>query len=75
MAFSQTDLDNINAAIATGEMTVEFNGRRVTYRSIAELKEARSIVASDLAAATNTGAGGGVRRGSYRVNFQTLRGD
>ena len=52
MAFTQTDLDNINAAIATGEMTVEVNGRRVTYRSITDLERARSIIQGDLAATT-----------------------
>ena len=72
MAFSQTDLDNINSAIATGEMSVEFNGRRVTYRSIADLKEARNIVVADLAAASNSSTT--VRRGNYRVNFSTHRG-
>lgn len=73
MAFTQTDLDNINSAIATGEMSVEFNGRKVVYRSVADLEKARSIVAADLAAATSTGAS--TRRGNYRVNFATHRGD
>lgn len=69
MAFTQTDLDNINAAIATGEMTVEVNGRRVTYRSIADLEKARTIIQGDLAAATP----GSPRRGNFTVRFATAR--
>lgn len=71
MAFTQTDLDNINAAIATGEMTVEVNGRRVTYRSMADLERARGIIQSDLSAAS----AGSKPRSSYHFNFTTARGD
>lgn len=73
MAFTQTDLDNVNAAIAVGEMTVEVNGRRVTYRSIAELERARSIIQSDLASASSGSTS--PRRGSFAVRFTTARGD
>lgn len=73
MAFTQTDLDNINAAIATGEMSVEVNGRKVVYRSMDDLRKARTIIESDLAIASPVS--GGVRRGAYRVTFATHRGD
>lgn len=73
MAFTQTDLDNINAAIASGELTVEVNGRRVTYRSIADLERARSMIQGDLAAAASGSAS--PRRGTYAVRFTTARGD
>lgn len=73
MAFTQTDLDNINAAIPTGELSVEVNGRKVQYRSMDDLVKARSIIAADLAATPE--AAGAVRRGSYRVTFATHRGD
>jgi len=69
MALTQTDLATIDAAIATGELEVEFNGRRVKYRSIAELMAARAHVASVLAAESST-----PRRAAYRVNFSTSRG-
>ena len=49
MALTQTDLDAINAAIASGELTVQHSdGRRITYRSIEELKEARSLILADI---------------------------
>lgn len=69
MAFNQTDLDNINAAIATGELTVEVGGRKVTYRSMDDLMKARSLIQSELP------TGVGHRRGAFRVTFTTHRGD
>lgn len=73
MAFTTTDLDNINAAIASGELTVEVNGRRVTYRSVDDLMKARQMIKSDLALSEPSVSS--VRRGSYRVTFATHRGD
>lgn len=73
MALSQTDLDNIDAAIATGELKVEFDGRSVLYRSIGELKEARAHVASVIASG---GTSAPARRtGSYKFRMTTSRGD
>jgi hypothetical protein len=51
MAFSQTQLDALEKAIATGELTVTYEGKSVTYRSVRELKEARDLVLSQLEAA------------------------
>jgi hypothetical protein len=48
MAFTSSDLDAINAAIATGELTVEYNGRRVTYRSMADLLQAKRVIEAEL---------------------------
>ena len=46
MALTQQHLDDLDDAIATGELEVTFaDGRKVRYRSIKELKEARRIVA------------------------------
>lgn len=73
MAFSQTDLDNIQAAIAIGELSVEVNGRKVVYRSMVDLMAAETRIRTALAeASTNTSST--TRRGSYRVNFETHRG-
>lgn len=75
MAFTQNDLDNINAAVGTGELSVEVNGRKVVYRSIDDLVKARNLIAGDLAATAASAAGASTRRGSFRVNFSTHRGD
>lgn len=70
MSFTNADLTAVDTAIATGELTVEVNGRRVTYRSVAELKEARTLIKAELAAQSPNAS---TRRGSYRVTFATLR--
>lgn len=44
MALTKEDLDILDEAIAMGELTVKMDGREVTYRSIAELREARRHV-------------------------------
>jgi hypothetical protein len=54
MAYTQADLDRLDAVIARGELTVEFADRRVTYRSMEELLQARAVIADALAAASST---------------------
>lgn len=54
MAFSQADLNNIRTAIAKGELIVEFDGRKVTYRSIDDLLKAEQHIATALATATRS---------------------
>jgi hypothetical protein len=70
MAFSQTDLDAIDAAIASGELTVKSNGREVTYRSMDDLLKARSTVQSGITASVS-----GRKGGSFRYTFATGRGE
>ncbi len=62
MAFTQTDLDVIERAIATGELTVTFSdGRSVTYRSITELIKARDTIK----AALSVSSGGSGTHSTY----------
>jgi hypothetical protein len=68
MPLSQTDLDNLDSAIARSELEVELEGRRVKYRSIAELLAARAHVANLLAGASST-------RRVYQFRHTTSRGD
>ena len=51
MAFTHAQLDALETALASGALTVEYDGRRVTYRSVAELKEAIAEVRTALDAA------------------------
>lgn len=44
MAFTSTDLDRIERAIATGELTVTVDGETVTYRSVSDLTKARDMI-------------------------------
>ncbi|WP_119157438.1 phage head-tail joining protein [Caldimonas tepidiphila] len=71
MALSQSDLDSLDAAIASSELEVELDGRRIRYRSITELQAARAHVANVLAAQ----APGRRAGGAFRFNFTTSRGD
>lgn len=71
MALTQTDLDNLDTAIATGELKVEYNGRLVIFRSIPELLQARAHVSTVLAA--QSAPVSTPRRGSYSVRFGTSR--
>lgn len=69
MALTQTDLDALDAAIATAELEVQIDGRKVRYRSTDELIKARNHVAQVLASGSST-----ARTGAYRFNFTTSRG-
>ena len=70
MAFTQSDLDAIDAAIASGELTVSHNGRTVTYRSMDDLFKARDRINNLLASQSSRPAGS-----SYRFTFKTSRGE
>ncbi len=54
MAWTQQQLDAIEAAIASGELTVRFGDRTVTYRSMEELLQARAVIQEALAAESGT---------------------
>jgi hypothetical protein len=72
MAITQADLDALNAAILGAELEVEYQGRRVRYRSVGELRAAYEHAKAEMAAHP---ASGGGRRGQYRYTFTTSRGD
>jgi hypothetical protein len=48
MAYTQTHLDALQEALASGTLTVTFEGRSMTYRSVQELQRAISVVHSSL---------------------------
>jgi len=53
MAFSQSDLDAVNTAIATGAMRVRFgDGREVQYQSGADLLRAKAAIEAELDASS-----------------------
>jgi hypothetical protein len=60
MAISQSDVDNLEAALMTGTLSVEVDGRKVTYRGVGELKAALGYARDQIAAAS-----GGVNRQSF----------
>jgi hypothetical protein len=52
VAWTQTDADNLKAAIAKGERSVTFADRTVVYRSVAEMREALGMIEAELSRAT-----------------------
>ncbi|MDH1429105.1 hypothetical protein N5J23_04795 [Comamonas aquatica] len=70
MAYTQSDLDNVRQAIATGEKSVMVNGRRVEYRDMSELLQAEAHIEAELNRPV-----GDPRGGFRRFRFTTLRGD
>ena len=52
MAFTSSDLDAVDRAIASGELTVRTNDRLVTYRGLEELQAQLAIIDKALAAAS-----------------------
>lgn len=54
MAYTDTDLANVRAAMLRPEGEVEVRNRRVRYRSIAELQSIEQQILRDLNAASTT---------------------
>lgn len=70
MSLTQADVDRLDAAIATSVLEVEIDGQRVRYRTITDLKAARSHTAEVVAAAAAAQLGNS--RASY--HFQPIMG-
>jgi hypothetical protein len=54
MAFTTDDLAAINAVIASGELTVRYADRTITYQDSNALIRARQLIIDDLAVQTGT---------------------
>lgn len=63
--YTQAQLDALRAAATKGVRTVEYDGQRVTYNSLAEILQMISIIERDLSGAISKrvvyGAGRGLR--------------
>lgn len=51
MAFTLAQLSAIEAAIGSGELSVSYDGKTVTYRSVSDLLTARDTIRAELQAA------------------------
>ncbi len=56
MAWTQSDLDAVERAIASGERTVSYSDKTVTYRDMDELFKARDAIKQALATTTTPAA-------------------
>ncbi len=55
MSFTQAQLDALDVAIASGTLRVTYDGKTIEYRSMADLRTARRLVAEGVAAGTSSG--------------------
>lgn len=55
MAYTQQQIDDLRAAIAEGVLEVESAGRRVKYRSLAEMQEILRTMEGEIAAPVVSG--------------------
>lgn len=69
MAWTQTDIDKLKAAIAQGATKVKFADREVTYRSLDEMRETLRMIQADVDLAA-----GKVRPRRRRILFSTSKG-
>jgi len=69
MAWTQTDIDKLKAAIAQGATKVKFADREVTYRSLDEMRETLRILQAEV-----DQAAGLTRTRVRRVLFVTGKG-
>lgn len=53
LAFTQNDLDTLDAAIASGVLKVKYKDKEVTYASMDDLLKARALVLKSLGKTTN----------------------
>jgi hypothetical protein len=51
MAFTLNQLNAVDAAIASGQLSVEYDGKKISYRSMDDLLKARELIRSELIAA------------------------
>ena len=48
MAWTQTDLDVLEAAMVSGQRRVRLNGREVEYHSVDQMVKARDLIRSEI---------------------------
>ncbi len=54
MSFTQSQLDALNAMIASGVLRTRYEGKEIEYRSMEELVRARDAVRADLASSSSS---------------------
>ena len=57
MAFTLSQLNALDSAIASGQLSVNYDGKSITYRSVVELMKARDVIRSELAASGQLSTG------------------
>ena len=55
MAFTLTQLNALETAMASGQLSVNYDGKSITYRSVDDLIKARNLVRAELMASGQLG--------------------
>ncbi len=71
MAFTQSDLDAINEAIASGALEVRYQDKLTRYRGIDDLLKAKAVIEDELAAAVPAGTTIAPRQNRFITNRGT----
>lgn len=66
MAWTQSDIDTLKAAIASGVLEVEYHDRRVKYQTTREMLEALGLMQQEVSRATGASP---VKRLNSRKGF------
>ena len=56
MAWTVTDLDSIKRAIATGARVVQYADKRMEYRSLKEMMQAKRMIEAELKGSSSSGS-------------------
>lgn len=77
MAYTSADLDRLDRAIASGELSIFDGHTRVEYRTMSELMTARKHIAQQIRSQQVQQTTGQPARtgGIWRARFTTSRGD
>ena len=67
MAYTQTDIDALKAAVAKGATRLRMNGEEVQYGSLAEMRRQIRVMEDELTGATTAGP-----RASYPLTSRGL---
>ena len=54
MAWTQADITTLKAAVASGVLTVSYNGRSTTYQSLSEMRALLADMERQVSTATRT---------------------
>lgn len=66
MAWTQADIDALDAALASGRKTVQYGDKSTTYQSVDEMLKVRALMRSEVASAGATTSEGRSTLATFR---------
>lgn len=71
----EAEIHAVRAALGTGALSVEYEGRKVTYRSLSEMTRTIAQLERELAAATNVALPNRRKYAEFHRGYRTPPGD